>query len=188
MSRAARGRFPRLLLMLAAALVAVGSAGASDFPAIESFASEIKALNSTPPDALACTPSQYGDGWNAHALCPQLVGADGDCFYISYGVAQDWSFDRAVTESLKCSGAALDPTVDHPVLPMEGVVFVKLGAKMLTPSPFAVQSVPWFRRWIGHRRIFALKLDCEVRAGSSASGVNGVVPTYSYSASFAVEA
>lgn len=130
----------------------------TSFASIEQFIEDIRALqaaNATPP----CEARLYGDGSNGHALCPALVTRE--CSYVSYGVHFDWSFDRDVTGLLNCTGSALDPTVDHPVSPMPGVLFIKLGATMLTSTPFPVKSIPWLIRWFGHRRLFALKVDCE---------------------------
>ncbi len=94
------------------------------------------------------------------------------------GIAADWSFDAAVTSKLNCSGVALDPTVNLPVEIVPGVYFLKLGANMLTPSPFPTAPVPRFRQWVGHNRVFALKMDCEGCEYALAPDVDAIDPTF----------
>jgi hypothetical protein len=113
-------------------------------------------------DEHRCDMYTAGAGWGAHQLCkPQRpFTTSHSCFFISFGISTDWSFDTNVSSEYSCAGLALDPTVNLPVNLTEQVIFLKLGATSLTEVPFPTISVPRLRKWFGHD-LYVLKMDCE---------------------------
>ena len=87
---------------------------------------------------------------------------DNLCYFLSFGVANDYSFETSLHNLKNCSGISLDPSVDHPIHITPGVIFLKTGANTLFPLPngWTSWSVPAFRKWYGHY-LYVLKMDCE---------------------------
>eukprot|EP00743_Colponemidia_sp_Colp-15_P002304 GILK01002496.1.p1 GENE.GILK01002496.1~~GILK01002496.1.p1 ORF type:complete len:306 (-),score=22.26 GILK01002496.1:71-940(-) len=87
------------------------------------------------------------------------------CYFHSYGIFHDFSFDSEMADRWKCFGVGLDPTVTHKSQLHQNVHFIQAGAKMLLPEennawPMST-SMPSLRKWLGHTRITVLKVDCE---------------------------
>jgi len=96
--------------------------------------------------------------------CPHSRGRlQDDCFYINYGIEQDWSFDTNLS-ALGCTGLALDPTVTHPSELEPNVLFLKLAAPTVrgsAPRSWQVMSLPRLWKLQNKRPVFAVKYDCE---------------------------
>lgn len=129
-----------------------------DLLALKQLAKDVNNLSSTNYKNI-CDLIQVGVGYGAHQLCNLKVPKRG-CYFLSFGVEQDYSFDKALHELHNCSGMALDPTVDHSVKLTPGVIFSKAGANSLHISQWTSWSVPELRKWFG-TPLYALKMDCE---------------------------
>jgi len=103
-----------------------------------------------------CKRQQFGKGGGGHSLC---TASTTNCRFISYGVANDWSFETDLSR-MNCSGVSFDPTVDLPNIIAPNVVFIKAGAEMFQTSAFPTVSVLNAVKWFGPQ-LFALKIDCE---------------------------
>jgi hypothetical protein len=112
----------------------------------------------------SCELRMFGLGYGGHWLCaPSVAQAANNCFYINYGIEQDWSLDTDLS-SHNCSGVALDPTVTHPSELEPNVLFLKLAAPSLAAPPsksWQVMSLPRIWRLFAQRVVFAVKYDCE---------------------------
>jgi hypothetical protein len=83
--------------------------------------------------------------------------------FYSFGISHDFSFDEDLARRWRCRGFAADPTVTHSSQLADNVTFHKVAATTLgggTPFPLTT-SKPALRRWLGHPRVAALKMDCE---------------------------
>lgn len=111
-----------------------------------------------------CAARSFGTGWGHHLLCT-LPKPKPPCFFYSFGISSDYSFDSDLANSTGCIGLAADPTVEHPSKLHPRVYFVPMGAKDYEDSPdrrFALRaSVPGLRVLMGHEHIHTLKMDCE---------------------------
>lgn len=108
-----------------------------------------------------CKPTDFGELYGAHKLCPLFVHENFHCHFLSFGIEKDYSFDIALQKQLNCSGVAFDPTVDLPENLAPGIRFLKQGAN----SPHTTVngtfiSIPKYRQEYGHP-LYALKMDCE---------------------------
>lgn len=108
-----------------------------------------------------CDVRAFGSGWGAHTLCNVRPGPP-TCFFYSFGISHDYSFDVDLANEWGCQGFAADPTIVHPSRLHPNVSFHNIGAKMRGPNslPLAT-SMPSLRRWLGHERVAVLKMDCE---------------------------
>jgi len=110
----------------------------------------------------SCKVVTYGNDWGRHHLCETNMGKP--CFFYSFGISYDFSFDVDVHNSMGCKGIGFDPTVSHPSTLSEGVLFLPMGAKTLDPEDTAefllVTSIPAFRKEHQHD-LAVLKMDCE---------------------------
>jgi len=109
-----------------------------------------------------------GDG--DHQLC--LPAPEQPCTFISFGINDDPSFDRALADTWGCRGFAGDPTVDHPSKLHPKVTFHNIGASMIVPNEERLIdkggeeewwdiSMPKLRFFLGLEKIEVVKLDCE---------------------------
>ncbi len=124
--------------------------------------------------ARACSVRVFGSQYGGHALCvPRDRTNSTACFYMNYGIEQDFSFDTELSAALGCAGVALDPTVTHPSELVPNVFFLKLGAPSLETHDWQVLAPTRLWAWHNRRPVFALKYDCEgceyalARAGDS---------------------
>lgn len=77
---------------------------------------------------LLCKPVAIGSGYGLHRICEQPVPENMPCYFLSFGISTDWSFDTEMYSKLGCTGIALDPSITHPLNITPGVVFWKAGA------------------------------------------------------------
>ena len=112
--------------------------------------------------ARTCSVRVFGSKYGGHALCvpPDRLNVT-SCFYINYGIEQDYSFDTELSGALGCAGVALDPTVTHPSELVPNVFFLKLGAPSLETRYWQVLAPTRLWAWHNRRPVFALKYDCE---------------------------
>ena len=87
------------------------------------------------------------------------------CHFMSFGISYDFSFDQEMYEKYRCTGLALDPTVDHPYNITQGVTFLKAGAHSSgedsLPPGSVVWSVPSLLQVWKAPFLHVLKMDCE---------------------------
>eukprot|EP00928_Gymnodinium_smaydae_P086973 TRINITY_DN7134_c0_g1_i1.p1 TRINITY_DN7134_c0_g1~~TRINITY_DN7134_c0_g1_i1.p1 ORF type:complete len:352 (-),score=53.72 TRINITY_DN7134_c0_g1_i1:215-1270(-) len=94
------------------------------------------------------------------------------CFFISFGINDDPSFDREVAKTWGCRGFAGDPTVQHPSKLHELVTFHNVAATTLQDNEerlinkggtteWWTTSFPKLRYFLGLEKIELLKIDCE---------------------------
>lgn len=108
-----------------------------------------------------CRPESFGEVYGAHKLCSFFENAQFPCYFFSFGIETDYTFDRMLHNRYNCSGYAFDPTVDYPTDLLPGVKFIKAGANSpVPPTTSTYHSVPKLRKQLGHP-LFALKMDCE---------------------------
>ena len=107
-----------------------------------------------------CEPTTFGKDWGRHQLCE--VSYQKPCFFYSFGIEGDWSFDRDLAAKSECFGYALDPSISHPTNLAPGVTFMQVAHSMVeTQKWHTITSVPALKRWLKHDRIAVLKMDCE---------------------------
>eukprot|EP00775_Hariotina_reticulata_P000977 gene977-1305_t len=141
-----------------------------------------------------CGVIQYGKGWGEHYLC-EVKPATSPCYFYSFGISVDYSFDQDVANRTGCYGFAADPTVAHKALLPETkdrVIFNYLAAKSYHDNDNKrwkfYTSVPGLRRWQNHSRVEVLKMDCEGCEYSLARDILQEDPTFfDHIGQFAVE-
>jgi hypothetical protein len=106
-----------------------------------------------------------------HQLCGPAPDP-ANCNFISFGINDDPSFDKAIADQWKCRGFAGDPTVNHPSRLHPKVTFHNLGATLLFENEerqvnkggseeWWSTSMPSLQRFLKLDHIDILKLDCE---------------------------
>lgn len=104
----------------------------------------------------------------------QLCGPPpkGKCSFISFGINDDPSFDKALADKWGCRGFAGDPTVLHPSKLHDLVTFHSVGATMLKSNEerdinkggaaeWWDVSFPSVRKFLKLDHVDVLKIDCE---------------------------
>jgi len=83
--------------------------------------------------------------------------------FLSFGIANDYSFDTDLANKATCSGLALDPTIKHNSMLNDRVWFLCMGATTLEdpPAGWMVTSVPGILKFAHWESIDVLKMDCE---------------------------
>jgi hypothetical protein len=111
-----------------------------------------------------CGARLFGSGFGHHMLCtrPRPVRP---CYFYSFGISRDYSFDSDFANSTACVGVAADPTVTYPSTIHRGVYFTQMAASSYDPEDTAMfplrTSVPGLRLTLKHERLSVLKMDCE---------------------------
>jgi hypothetical protein len=83
------------------------------------------------------------------------------CFFFSFGISTDFSFDTHLVEDFDCKGYAFDPTSNHPTNLTRNVIFMKTSAHSpVRDKRWSHISIPAFRSFV-ERDLFVLKMDCE---------------------------
>lgn len=111
-----------------------------------------------------CKSRAFGSGWGHHELCT-LPRPSAPCFFYSFGIGNDYSFDVDLANTTGCLGYAADPNMQHPSKLHPRVFFSQMAATSLDPAlaatfPFKV-SPAGLRLLFNHERIHVLKMDCE---------------------------
>lgn len=111
-----------------------------------------------------CGGRLFGKGWGGHSLCTNFVPRH-PCYFYSFGISSDYSFDVAVAEYFGCYGFAADPTVSHNSRIHANVTFHDMAAKLLSDKDnmrwMFTTSIPALRRLFKHDYVSVLKMDCE---------------------------
>lgn len=111
-----------------------------------------------------CGARIFGSGWGHHLLCTHPMQVT-ECFFYSFGISRDYSFDIDMANSTRCIGFAADPTVTHPSKLHPRVFFTQMAATAYDPEDTAQfplrTSVPALRNLLGHEHVTVLKMDCE---------------------------
>lgn len=109
-------------------------------------------------------------GSTGHTLCGPAPPKP--CFFFSFGINDDPSWDIEVANEWGCSGFAGDPTVHHPSKIHPNVTFHNIGATVLQDneerlinkggtSDWLMTSFPKLRYFLELENIAILKIDCE---------------------------
>lgn len=111
-----------------------------------------------------CGARSFGSGYGHHVICTQPNPVP-KCFFYSFGINRDYSFDTDMANSTGCIGFAADPTVTHSSKLHRQVFFAQMAANsydVADTAQFPLRtSVPGLRMLLGHDRIAVLKMDCE---------------------------
>ena len=78
--------------------------------------------------------------------------------FASYGISDDWSFDKDMADRKGCTGVLLDPTVDYPTNIYPGLTFLKKAAPVVFATDFEVVEPPTL---VKPGKDLVLKMDCE---------------------------
>ena len=111
-----------------------------------------------------CELLDTGSGWGKHALCNKEMDRSDRCIWISFGIADDYSFDEDLEARYpNCYGYLLDPTVTLSSSLSERMLFFKVGATALNEADneWTVASLPTVHYFVGGGHIEVLKMDCE---------------------------
>ena len=87
----------------------------NDLKSLESFALAVKQVTS-PSYKPFCELKLYGSGFGKHTLCNIVEKYDtsnNSCYFMSFGIANDYSFDTDLHSKHGCIGHAFDPTVNY---------------------------------------------------------------------------
>ena len=132
-----------------------------DLDAITQLNKDVKALELNSRNKI-CTPINFGKMYGAHKLCNHFSNEHFECYFLSFGIEREYSFDKALSHKRNCKGIGLDPTVDYPNGLAPGVSFIKAGANSpIRTNNWTYVSVPMFRKLHFNHPLFALKMDCE---------------------------
>jgi len=111
-----------------------------------------------------CKTKVMGSGWGGHTLCDS-GHPDIPCVFYSYGTSRDFSFDTAMADEWGCKGVALDPSVSHASKLHPNVTFHVIAARTADRNAdkkwHHVTTVPGLKRFLRHKHITVLKMDCE---------------------------
>jgi hypothetical protein len=111
-----------------------------------------------------CGARSFGSGWGHHFLCSHRAQAR-KCFFYSFGISRDYSFDIDLANSTACYGFASDPTVTHSSKLHPRVFFTQMAAMSFDPvdtAQFVLRTtIPALRMLLGHDHVTVLKMDCE---------------------------
>lgn len=111
-----------------------------------------------------CGARLFGSGFGHHTLCSRPIPVP-KCYFYSFGISTDYSFDIDVANSTGCVGFAADPTITHPSKLHPNVFFTQMAANAYDAADTAQfplrTSVPALRLLLGHDHIAILKMDCE---------------------------
>lgn len=106
----------------------------------------------------------FGSGFGHHMLCTEPAPAR-PCFFYSFGISTDYSFDSDFANSTGCIGFAADPTITHRSKLHPNVYFAQIAAASYDAADTAMfplrASVPGIRALFDHDRLAVLKMDCE---------------------------
>jgi hypothetical protein len=112
----------------------------------------------------ACAARMFGSGFGHHMLCTQPRPAR-PCYFYSFGISYDYSFDSEYANATGCVGVAADPTVTYPSKLQGNVFFLQMAAASYDPADLVAfplkTTVPGLRFQLGHERLAVLKMDCE---------------------------
>jgi hypothetical protein len=131
------------------------------FASLDRFAEKIESRQDL---STRCGARSFGTGYGHHILCTKPVQFP-TCYFYSFGINRDYSFDTDLANSTGCVGFAADPTVTHPSKLHPKVFFTQMAAKSYENADTAQfhlrTSVPELRILLGHEYISVLKMDCE---------------------------
>jgi hypothetical protein len=123
---------------------------------------------------VSCAIKKFG-GANPYELC-DVKGSpnDGPCVYYSFGISGEVAFETELSNSWKCKGYLLDPTVNYKAQIDTWSLFFSIGANMLTKyddyargrigklqTSWDTVSLPKLQNFLGHKNINLVKMDCE---------------------------
>ena len=103
-------------------------------------------------------------------MCTDLLSKITSCEFLSFGIANDYTFERKLSDMYHCHGYAADPTVSYKTNIYKNVTFHQVGANILNANmelknngdeEWWVTSVPALRKALGLERVNILKMDCE---------------------------
>ena len=123
---------------------------------VEYFLEQLENLQTNRP----CVPVSFGEQWGSHHLCARTYRKP--CVFFSFGVADDYNFEKELAQQSGCFGYALDPSVSHPTALVLNVTFMQIAANSLEENSWhTTTTVPALRRWLKTDYLPVLKMDCE---------------------------
>jgi hypothetical protein len=149
----------------------------ADLTVLDRFSHALATKAPSSPDMVRrCNPTPIGKGYGSHVLCMSLLRTTVQpCYFYSFGIQKDWSFDTNLVNVTGCIGFAADPSVVHPSILTPQVTFHHVAAKSLRHEDntrwLAYTSMPGLRKWLRHEQIAVLKMDCEGCEYSLASDI-----------------
>jgi hypothetical protein len=164
-------------VLLLALLLPAGAIKTKMYPAVARLAEKLKHANCKNDETwdawskkcsfpnAGCTMQSAGQDWGTHSICTNLIEKN-KCGFLSYGISNEYSFDKKLNKEYGCEGIALDPTVYYPGrLPNTTVNFLKVGAPMLTiggqKGPDFKMQAPTIAKKQLNQTLSLLKMDCE---------------------------
>ena len=130
--------------------------------ALRRMAAKLQPKKVVSSPSMTCPVKQFGTRAGRHWLCNYPPPKNETCWFYSFGISRDYSFDTDLADQWGCRGFAADPTIVHPSQLHPKVTFHSVGAKMLSKSPFPITtSMPSLMKWLNHEHISVLKMDCE---------------------------
>lgn len=139
-----------------------------------------------------CEVQQFGTNNGMHELCARSYPKK-PCWFYSFGVAGDYSFEKAVVDKMNCFGFAFDPTVSYPAALSRDVVFMQVAARSLETGDqwhnwHTTTTLPALKKWFRHDNISIFKMDAEGAEFALAEDVRDEDPDFwSHIDQFAVE-
>jgi len=129
------------------------------YAALARLSFEVSRSQSWFPTKSAPAAIEIGVGYGGHYLLPSIPHG---CTFQSWGIEQDWSFDKDMSDKYACTGQLFDPTVNYSHHMYEGLTFYQKG------HPIMGWEAPWpettpleMYKASGWSHLDVLKMDCE---------------------------
>jgi hypothetical protein len=125
-----------------------------DFP-LDPISDLAQSITTASPElGKGCGIMQYGQGYGEHRLC-EVKPKQMPCYFYSFGIENDYTFDVDLVAKAGCFGFAADPTAVNHTSMLKGaynkVMFSVMSAKSYREEDnkrwMFVTSAPGVRRW-----------------------------------------
>jgi len=118
-----------------------------------------------------CELELFGKGYGGHYLCSDRRHQSQSCNFLSFGIADDYTFDTDLATNWNCRGITADPTIIHQSKIHPLVTFHNIAANMIRDNAqrkkqeggkdWWIASVPSTTKFFKLDHMDVLKLDCE---------------------------
>ncbi|KAJ3407602.1 hypothetical protein HDV05_005383 [Chytridiales sp. JEL 0842] len=131
-------------------------------------------------------PLVSSSGYNVYKICGFTPNKEAvNCNFLSFGIGNDYSFDRTLATDYNCRGVALDPATSHPSYLVEDGAKVKalpFGADLLytadKPNSWITTSIPAMTKFVKFAKVNILKMNCAGCEYSLARDVSHQDPSF----------